>query len=63
MNHKYKKEFKGALREIRKDTRFLAREKLSDVMKRFVTAAPVGPLFYIHRAVPEHTAAFVIYCM
>ncbi|XP_012695764.2 nucleolar protein 14 [Clupea harengus] len=34
LKHKYKKEFKGALREIRKDTRFLAREKLSDVMKR-----------------------------
>ncbi|KTF95379.1 hypothetical protein cypCar_00035724, partial [Cyprinus carpio] len=32
LKHKYKREFKGALREIRKDTRFLAREKLSDVM-------------------------------
>ncbi|KAM6986342.1 nucleolar protein 14 isoform 2-T2 [Aplochiton taeniatus] len=32
--HKYKKEFKGALREIRKDTRFLAREKLNEVMSR-----------------------------
>uniref|UniRef100_A0A673ILP0 Nucleolar protein 14-like n=1 Tax=Sinocyclocheilus rhinocerous TaxID=307959 RepID=A0A673ILP0_9TELE len=28
LKHKYKREFKGALREIRKDTRFLAREKL-----------------------------------
>ena len=62
MNHKYKKEFKGALREIRKDMHFLAQE-LSDVKKRCVTTAPIGPLFYIHRAVPEHTAAFVIYCM
>ncbi|XP_041916607.1 nucleolar protein 14 isoform X2 [Alosa sapidissima] len=34
LKHKYKKEFKGALREIRKDTRFLAQEKLSDVMRR-----------------------------
>jgi len=33
-NHKYKKEFKGALREIRKDSRFLAREKLNEVMNR-----------------------------
>ncbi|XP_063066733.1 nucleolar protein 14 [Engraulis encrasicolus] len=34
LKHKYKKEFKGALREIRKDSRFLAQEKLSDIMKR-----------------------------
>ncbi|XP_077478911.1 nucleolar protein 14 isoform X2 [Stigmatopora argus] len=34
MRHKYKKEFKGALREIRKDTRFLATEKLNDIMTR-----------------------------
>uniref|UniRef100_A0AAV2LQ83 Uncharacterized protein n=1 Tax=Knipowitschia caucasica TaxID=637954 RepID=A0AAV2LQ83_KNICA len=34
LKHKYKKEFKGALREIRKDSRFLAREKLSDVMHK-----------------------------
>lgn len=34
LKHKYKKEFKGALREIRKDTRFLAQEKLNDVMRR-----------------------------
>ncbi|XP_055731140.1 nucleolar protein 14 [Salvelinus fontinalis] len=34
LKHKYKKEFKGALREIRKDTRFLAREKLNEVMGR-----------------------------
>ncbi|KAM9841594.1 nucleolar protein 14 [Aulostomus maculatus] len=34
LKHKYKKEFKGALREIRKDSRFLAREKLTEVMKR-----------------------------
>ncbi|KAK1883445.1 Nucleolar protein 14 [Dissostichus eleginoides] len=34
LKHKYKKEFKGALREIRKDTRFLAREKLNEVMDR-----------------------------
>ncbi|XP_061732445.1 nucleolar protein 14 [Nerophis ophidion] len=34
VRHKYKREFKGALREIRKDTRFLAREKLSEVMNR-----------------------------
>ncbi|KAF0031558.1 hypothetical protein F2P81_016113 [Scophthalmus maximus] len=34
LNHKYKKEFKGALREIRKDSRFLAREKLNEVMNR-----------------------------
>ncbi|XP_026995912.2 nucleolar protein 14 [Tachysurus fulvidraco] len=34
LKHKYKKEFKGALREIRKDTRFLAHTKLSDIMHR-----------------------------
>ncbi|XP_041826562.1 nucleolar protein 14 [Melanotaenia boesemani] len=34
LKHKYKKEFKGALREIRKDSRFLAREKLNETMKR-----------------------------
>lgn len=34
LKHKYKKEFKGALREIRKDSRFLAREKLNEVMSR-----------------------------
>ncbi|XP_061119220.1 nucleolar protein 14 [Conger conger] len=34
LTHKYKKEFKGALREIRKDTKFLAREKLSEIMSR-----------------------------
>ncbi|KAK0136124.1 Nucleolar protein 14 [Merluccius polli] len=32
--HKYKKEFKGALREIRKDNRFLAHEKLKETMSR-----------------------------
>ncbi|KAK3523959.1 hypothetical protein QTP70_016768 [Hemibagrus guttatus] len=36
LKHKYKKEFKGALREIRKDTRFLAHTKLSDMMRRDV---------------------------
>ncbi|XP_069566913.1 nucleolar protein 14 isoform X2 [Brachyistius frenatus] len=34
LKHKYKKEFKGALREIRKDSCFLAREKLNEVMSR-----------------------------
>ncbi|XP_026153319.1 nucleolar protein 14 [Mastacembelus armatus] len=34
LKHKYKKEFKGALREIRKDSRFLAREKLNEIMNR-----------------------------
>lgn len=34
LKHKYKKEFKGALREIRKDTRFLAHTKLSDSLRR-----------------------------
>lgn len=34
LKHKYKKEFKGALREIRKDSRFLSREKLTEVMSR-----------------------------
>lgn len=35
LKHKYKREFKGALREIRKDSRFLAREKLKEVMSRW----------------------------
>lgn len=34
LQHKYKKEFKGALRELRKDSRFLAREKLNEVIQR-----------------------------
>ncbi|XP_037548087.1 nucleolar protein 14 [Nematolebias whitei] len=34
LKHKYKREFKGALREIRKDSRFLAREKLNETMSR-----------------------------
>ncbi|KAM4635490.1 nucleolar protein 14 isoform 1-T2 [Polymixia lowei] len=34
LKHKYKKEFKGALREIRKDFRFLAQEKLKETMSR-----------------------------
>ena len=34
MIHKYKKEMKGAVRELKKDTRFLARQKLSEVMER-----------------------------
>lgn len=34
LKHKYKREFKGALREIRKDSRFLAQEKLNDTMSR-----------------------------
>ncbi|XP_059830130.1 nucleolar protein 14 [Hypanus sabinus] len=32
--HKHKREFKGAIREIRKDAQFLARQKLSDIMQR-----------------------------
>lgn len=36
LNHKYQKEFKGALTEIRKDTSFLAPEKLREVMGRSV---------------------------
>ncbi|XP_045548743.1 nucleolar protein 14, partial [Salmo salar] len=38
LNHKYQKEFKGALTEIRKDTSFLAPEKLREVMGRSVDA-------------------------
>nr|XP_023649092.1 nucleolar protein 14 [Paramormyrops kingsleyae]XP_023649093.1 nucleolar protein 14 [Paramormyrops kingsleyae]XP_023649094.1 nucleolar protein 14 [Paramormyrops kingsleyae] len=34
LKHKYRKELKGALREIRKDTKFLAREKLTEIMTR-----------------------------
>lgn len=34
LKHKYKKEFKGALRELRKDSSFLAREKLNEVIQR-----------------------------
>ncbi|NXJ06730.1 NOP14 protein, partial [Odontophorus gujanensis] len=32
--HKHKREFKGAVREIRKDNQFLARMKLSEIMER-----------------------------
>lgn len=34
MKHKYKKELKGAIREIRKDTQFLAREQLNEQMEK-----------------------------
>ena len=34
--HKLKKEKKGALREIRKDSQFLARVKLNETIERFV---------------------------
>ncbi|XP_062867810.1 nucleolar protein 14 [Trichomycterus rosablanca] len=34
LKHKVKKEFKGALREIRKDSRFLAHTKLTDTLNR-----------------------------
>lgn len=53
LKHKYKREFKGALREIRKDSRFLAREKLNEAMSRWgeqrislvdVTQSPPPPL-------------------
>ncbi|KAM3937753.1 nucleolar protein 14 [Leptodactylus fuscus] len=32
--HKHKREFKGAVREIRRDNQFLAREKLSETMRK-----------------------------
>lgn len=32
--HKHKREFKGAVREIRKDNQFLARMQLSEVLER-----------------------------
>lgn len=32
--HKHKREFKGAVREIRKDNQFLARMQLSEIMER-----------------------------
>lgn len=44
LKHKYKKEFKGALRELRKDSRFLAREKLNDVIQRCGKKTPISPL-------------------
>ncbi|XP_044623856.1 nucleolar protein 14 isoform X2 [Equus asinus] len=34
--HKHKREFKGAIREIRKDNQFLARMQLSEIMERDV---------------------------
>lgn len=32
--HKHRREFKGAVREIRKDNQFLARMQLSEIMER-----------------------------
>ena len=32
--HKHKREFKGAVREIRKDSQFLARTRLSEIRER-----------------------------
>ncbi|XP_061183430.1 nucleolar protein 14-like [Saccostrea echinata] len=34
MKHKYRKELKGAMREIRKDTQFLARQQLNEQMEK-----------------------------
>lgn len=34
--HKYKKEMKGAVREIRRDRDFLAKVQLKETMKRYV---------------------------
>jgi len=34
LSHKYKKEFKGALREIRKDNKFLAKQKLKEQLEK-----------------------------
>ncbi|XP_056004719.1 nucleolar protein 14-like isoform X2 [Ostrea edulis] len=34
MKHKFKKELKGAMREIRKDTQFLSRQQLNEQMER-----------------------------
>lgn len=36
LKHKYKKEMKGAIREIRRDRSFLAKLKLKETMKRLV---------------------------
>jgi len=33
--HKYKREMKGSIREIRKDTQFIARQKLDDQIQRY----------------------------
>lgn len=44
LKHKYKKEFKGALRELRKDSSFLAREKLNEVIQRCVEKPPMSSL-------------------
>jgi ribosome recycling factor len=34
--HKYKKEMKGAVREIRRDRDFLAKVQLKETMKRYI---------------------------
>lgn len=34
LRYKYKKEFKGAIREIRKDNQFLAKQKLKEQLER-----------------------------
>lgn len=34
LQHKYKKELKGAMREIRKDTQAIARKQLNDQMDK-----------------------------
>ena len=47
--HKYKKEFKGALREIRKDNRFMAREKLQETMSRYAESVVRGPEDHVIR--------------
>ena len=36
LQHKVKKEFKGALREIRKDSQFLARQHIKTILERSV---------------------------
>lgn len=37
LQHKIKREMKGAIREIRKDNAFIAREKLKEQIEKYVT--------------------------
>lgn len=41
MKHKFKKELKGAMREIRKDTQFLSRHQLNEQMERWVSLSQI----------------------
>lgn len=46
LQHKIKREMKGAIREIRKDNAFIAREKLKEQIEKYITIVTSFMKFY-----------------